>query len=280
MVKGFQKPANNAPELQLTHSGIINPDAFAELFELHCYEPSPDLQPFVTHIWTQRLKRPLGQSSKPPVEIVSGPNVYLFFTAKAAFIHDVASLAFSYNPLASKVIAGVKFKPGGFYPFLRHSVSDLHVVASPLTSVFPKADEAFTANLLAQPNETIVSMLENLLRDSAPQRDKNLDLVTDILHTLAADASLRTVGATARAFDMSERSLQLLFRTYVGVGVKWIITRRRLLEIIVRAQDQPDPAWAEMAAELGYSSQSHFSREFKGVTGLTPSEYIKSLRQV
>ena len=34
----------------------------------------------------------------------------------------------------------------------------------------------------------------------------------------------------------------------------------------------------EIAKKLGFSSQQHFSRQFRTVTGMTPSEYVRSLR--
>lgn len=275
MAKSFQKPANTLQELRLPHPGIIHSDGFVAHFELHCYAPSPDLQPFVTHIWTQRQKQPLDPSFSPPVEITSGPNAYLFITLESAFIHSPSQHEFRYNPLAPGVIAGIKFRPGGLYPFLRRSVSELNTnSAIPLLTGI---DVLLREQLLSQPDAIIVSMIEDLLRSNNPKNDKNLSLVAKIIDALAADDSLQTVGATAKAFNMSERSLQLLFQTHVGVGVKWIITRKRLLKAIEYAQHQPHPPWVEIAAELGYSSQSHFSRDFKEVTGLTPSEYLKSL---
>lgn len=276
MLKGFQKTAKNALELQLPHPGIITFADFYKHFELHCYAPSPDLQPFVAHIWIQRARQPL-PSFYTPIEILSGPNVYLFFTPQSAFIHGITKKELDYNPHAGNVIVGVKFKPGGFYPFLRYSVSTLNT-SFPITSVFAKADHAFVNHLLAQPDTIIVHMIETLLRNSQPKQDKNLALVSNILHALATNNALQTVRATAKTFGMSERSLQLLFHTYVGVGVKWIIARKRLLEAISRAQSHPHPTWAEIAAELGYSSQSHLSRDFKATTGIAPSDYIKSLR--
>lgn len=277
MTQGFQKPANTVQELQLSHPGIIDADAFNEHFDLRCYQPTADLRPFVTHIWIQRLKQPLPAGHKLPVEIASGPNTYLFFTSQAAFIHNVAQCGFTYDPLTPGVIAGVKFEPAGFYPFLRRSLSGLNAAILPITDVFPKADAAFTEKLLAASNtdDDMVSMIEELLRDSQPEYHKNLRVVAEIVHAITTNASLRTVHATAQAFAMSERSLQLLFQTYVGVGVKWIIARRRLLEAIRRAQAHPDRTWVEVAAELGYSSQSHFSRDFKKVTGMSPSEYSR-----
>ena len=34
----------------------------------------------------------------------------------------------------------------------------------------------------------------------------------------------------------------------------------------------------EIAKKLSFSSQQHFSRQFRTVTGMTPSEYVRSLR--
>ena len=34
----------------------------------------------------------------------------------------------------------------------------------------------------------------------------------------------------------------------------------------------------EAAKQLGFSSQQQFSRQFRSVTGMTPSEYVKTLR--
>lgn len=277
MTNGFQKSANNTQELLLTHPGIINPDDFTAHFDLHCYQPSPDLQPFVVHIWTQRYKQPAEPLYKPPVEILSGPNTYLFFTPSSTFIHRSNDSVFSYDPCTSDTIAGVKFQPGGFYTFLQRPLSELTTTTPAAASVFPQADKAFTERLLGQSDATIVSAIEKLLRSKHPHADKNLTLVNKIVNRLDADPSLRTVSATAQNFGISERSLQLLFQTYVGIGIKRIITRKRLLEAINQAQSQPQRTWADIAMELDYSSQSHFSREFKEITGLTPSEYTKSL---
>lgn len=273
MAKSFQKSANTLQELTLPHPGIVHSDDFTTHFELHCYAPSPDLQPFVTHIWTQRTRQPLDPSHAPPIEIPSGPNAYLFFTPESAFIHHPAQHGFRYDPLKSNVIAGIKFHPGGLYPFLRGPMSALD--ANAFMPLLAHTDTMFRRQLLGQSDEMIVSMLETLLRSAHPKNSKNLSLVGKITDALAKDDFLRTVSATAKAFNMSERSLQLLFQTHVGVGVKWVITRKRLLKAIEYAQQQPHLSWVEIATELGYSSQSHFSREFKEITGITPSEYLR-----
>lgn len=270
MTKSFQKSARILHELQPPHPGIIDPDNFNKHFELHCYEPSSDLQPFLVHIWTQRLRT---SPVHTPIEISSGPNFYLFFTPESTYIHGIGK-RFKYNPLTPGVIAGVKFRPGGFYPFLQKSISDLQGGRADISSVFPNANEQFRKRLLNQPDEKIVSMIEALLQSKYPQYHKKLDVIAEILTALDNDASLQTVEAISRAFGISERSLQLLFQTYVGVGLKWIIARKRLLEAAEQVQTKPRRHLTDIAIEFGYSSQSHFSSEFKKVIGLSPSQYI------
>jgi AraC-like DNA-binding protein len=277
MIKSFQKTANTLQELPLSHPGIIDIEGFNKHFQLRCYEPSPDLEPFVVHIWIQRQRQPFRSTQKPPIEVLSGPNIYLFFTAEAAFIHGITRHEFEYDASASKVVAGVKFRPGGFHAFLRKPISELDTNTAPIVSVFPGATETFTKELLDQPDKIITTRLEALLRSKQPEKDKNLELVTAILSALDNDPSLRTVGSIARTFHISERSLQLLFQTYVGAGLKWIITRKRLLETIDQVEKRPNSSQAAIALELGYNSQSHFTREFKDVVGQAPSRYLKSL---
>lgn len=270
MRQDYQKTANGLRELQLSHPGILSAKDFHEHFELHCYEPSSDLQPFVVHLWTQRVRGGDAPTHKP-IEILSGPNMYLFFTADSAFVHGITPREFSYDPATSSVIAGVKFRPGGFSAF-----SDQPITSNmPLTAVFPQADRLFRRRLLAQSDQEIVTMLETLLRSKQPAYDRNLESIDRIMAAIDEDPSLQNVEQVAHAFDMSERALQLLFQRYVGVGLKWTLTRKRLLETVSRVQAHEYASWTEAAAELGYSSLSHFSQEFKQVTGLSPSHYLK-----
>lgn len=261
----------------MPHPGIINLDDFNTHFDLRCYEPSDELKPFVVHIWTQRLRHLHNLPPKPPTEIMSGSNIYLFFTPETAFIHGVVPSAFQYDAFTPGVITGVKFRPGGFFPFFERPLSQL-TTDTPLESLFPDATTAFRKKLLQQTDEGIVAMLEMLLLNKEPKEYKNLKSIAAILEMLDETASPKTVSEIAQAFGMSERSLQFLFYTHVGAGLKWILARQRLLGAINRAQRQPLLSWTEIAAELNYSSQSHFSREFKKAIGQSPSHYLKGLK--
>ena len=93
-----------------------------------------------------------------------------------------------------------------------------------------------------------------------------------------ADRELRSVDAVAQRVHVSGRTLQALFNKYVGVGLKWVLMRYRLVEAAELAARTPDPDWATIALDLGYSHQSHFVNDFRKLIGKSPVQYLQAIR--
>ena len=79
-------------------------------------------------------------------------------------------------------------------------------------------------------------------------------------------------------FYVSGRTIQYLFQKYVGVGLKWVLMRYLLLEAVELAAQLQEPNWASVAADLGYSHQSHFVNDFKKLVGKSPLQYTQTIR--
>ena len=79
----------------------------------------------------------------------------------------------------------------------------------------------------------------------------------------------------ARRLSMSTRSLQRLFADHVGLGPKWVINRCRIHQAAEVAAGAAAVDWAALAAELGYSDQSHLVREFTAAVGTPPDRYAR-----
>jgi AraC-like DNA-binding protein len=92
---------------------------------------------------------------------------------------------------------------------------------------------------------------------------------------LAADHTL-TVADFARRHALSQRTLQRLFRDYVGVPPKWVLKRYRVHEAAERLASGEVEDGASLAADLGYSDQSHFIREFTAQVGVPPGAYARA----
>lgn len=85
-------------------------------------------------------------------------------------------------------------------------------------------------------------------------------------------AASPSVAEFARAFGLSPTHFARKFRRSTGLSLHRFVNRRRL----TRALDQlacHDEPLASLAARLGFSSQSHMTRLFSSLTGLTPARY-------
>ncbi len=97
--------------------------------------------------------------------------------------------------------------------------------------------------------------------------------VRDVVERVAADPSVVNVSGLARREGMGVRLLQRRFADHVGLGPKTVIRRYRLYEAAERARKGAVPDWGSLAAELGFSDQSHLTREFTAVLGAPPARY-------
>ena len=82
-----------------------------------------------------------------------------------------------------------------------------------------------------------------------------------------------SVAEIAARHHVSTRTLQRLFRRYVGVGPKWVLQRYRLHDAIEQLAGRHDTDWTRFALELGYFDHAHFIADFRAVVGRSPSQY-------
>ena len=68
------------------------------------------------------------------------------------------------------------------------------------------------------------------------------------------------------------------FRNTVGLRLGRFINRRRLAAALVMLRDDSQPL-AQVALDLGFWSQSHFTRLFSTLTGMTPARYRRAFKR-
>ncbi len=93
----------------------------------------------------------------------------------------------------------------------------------------------------------------------------------------------RPVRALAARSGYSERRLQQLFQTELGIAPKTLSRLLRLhacLRQLRQPQDREAPDWAPLAAAQGFADQAHLVHEFRRFTGLSPRAYRERLRGI
>ena len=93
--------------------------------------------------------------------------------------------------------------------------------------------------------------------------DEALAIIDNTRGSIAIETLARRVGIT-------RRHLERQFREYVGLRAKHVARIARIHSALDLLQRQPAMSGAEIAAECGYSDQSHLVRECQELAGQTP----------
>ncbi|WP_156756507.1 helix-turn-helix domain-containing protein [Actinokineospora pegani] len=247
--------------------GVLRGCAAATKFELRTIAPSPAFAPFVEHHWalTWDLDEPFEQ------EVVPHPNVLPVFEATGAHVTGVMRGRFARTIHGRGRVLGVRFHPGGYRPWWGAAVSTLTDRVVP----FDGGGDVLThAGPVARARAA-----EAVLLPLLPAPDPTVDLVRAMCDRIRTDLALTRVDRLAAGFGTTARTVQRLFRDYVGVGPKWVIRRHRAHEAAARAEAGEDVDWSALAAELGYSDQAHLVREFTSAVGTSPARHARAAGQ-
>lgn len=271
MATVLQKSADYEP------GGHLYPAGFEQYVTFHTFQPPIELQPFIDHFWILSWNR----GSQPPYlseQVMPRPYVDIFITRDESGVQCTFRGKKIYEAADEGRIVGARFRPGAFHAFWHGSLAGLHDKNLSLREVFPALSNDFASIVITLPDDDAITALGELLKSKQPQPDPHIALVNNIIKAVEEE-KMQTVKAVAKRFAKSERWLQQLFQEYVGMGIKWLLLRRKLLQAaqLIREHDNPD--WAAIAHDLDYSSQQHFITDFKRVLGKTPLQYKKALEQ-
>jgi AraC-like DNA-binding protein len=122
----------------------------------------------------------------------------------------------------------------------------------------------------------MVKLAEKFLRERLPEQDANVRFINEIIDHIIAHREITKVDDVVSQLNLNKRTVQRLFRQYVGVSPKWVIKRYRLHEVAERLAGGEVVDWPTIVVELGYSDQAHFIKDFKTIVGRTPVEYARS----
>jgi AraC-like DNA-binding protein len=234
--------------------------------------PAAGLMHCIAHYWVVSWDL---RGHKPHVqETLPHPNVHIVFERGNSMVGGVFTEKFSRVLEGRSQVFGIKFKPGGFRPFLKAPVSSLANRMVPVNSIFGKDADALEEVLLSASDEDeMIAAANEFFVLRAPEPDKTVQLAGDLVERILREPDIKTVDDLAERSGISKRSLQRIFNEYVGINPKWVIRRYRLHELVERLDSGAQMDWAQLALELGYFDQAHLINDFKSIVGRTPVQY-------
>jgi AraC-like DNA-binding protein len=231
----------------------------------------------VERYWSVRWSLPEGESYLS--ETLPFPCVNLVFEADRARINGIYTRRFARTLRGTGRVFGVRFRPGAFAPFFPRPIEELTDRVLPFTRVFGPEARALERSLTGLSKDTArVRAFEAFLEPRLPAADREREQVAAIVELAFSQPSLTRVEALARAARLPTRSLQRLFKRYLGVSPKWLLCRARIQEAAQRVAAGDSIDWAALAADLGYFDQAHLAHDFKAQLGKTPRQYAALTR--
>ncbi len=252
--------------------GILDPAAGLTRFRLDRHAPSERVARFVDRYWLASWNL-TGRESHTQ-RVLAHPVVNLVFTGGTATVHGPTTEVTERRLEGRGWALGVMFRPAGFRPFLGGPMNTIVDASLPASEVFGALGTDGALDGAAPPDPlALMAGVDRALAALLPADRHPAEDARDVVERVAADPSVVNVSGLALREGMGVRLLQRRFADHVGLGPKTVIRRYRLHEAAERARRGAVPDWGSLAAELGFSDQSHLTREFTAVLGTPPARY-------
>ncbi len=148
-----------------------------------------------------------------------------------------------------------------------------------LASTWPAAVEVRPAILARRDPDEILALLEARLADDANWALPGLERCEQAV-ALLEESPTRKISEIADAVGLTHPQLDREFGRIVGLSPRRLARLLRLRRVLGELDIGGDLRWADVAARHGWYDQTHFIRDFKRHTGVTPSAYVDAQRAV
>jgi AraC-like DNA-binding protein len=193
-----------------------------------------------------------------------------------AVVSGTHSGPFVIDPRELVSVMGVRFRPGGAFPFLgppANELADAHVDLEALwgTSAVELRERLCAAKT---PDERF-NLLEKALVAHLFRPLERHCAVRFALDTFGRADSGGAIRDVARDVGLSQRRFIQLFAREVGMSPKLFCRVRRFRQALEKVRWLALPNWSRVAADCGYYDQSHLIHDFRFFSNLSPTEYVR-----
>ncbi len=171
---------------------------------------------------------------------------------------------------------GVRFLPGGAFPFLGLPVGELQDVSVEPAVLWGPRARTLREKLLHTPApQARFDILERFLLERLHEARDRHPAVQYAIQAIGDSEGAASVASIVKHTGLSARRFIATFRDEVGLAPKVFCRLARFRRVIgqLRAVDSVD--WADIAVGCGYFDQPHFIHDFRAFAGVSPSAYLR-----
>ena len=213
----------------------------------------------------------------PIVETAGDPRA-VPFRAELGFLIGPHDRPVTNEPTGETFAVGIVTTPVGARAVLGVDPAMIAGQVVDLLAAWPRS-RALREALLATADDpgAMLDLVERTLAAGLALDVPGLDRCERAVALLAADPA-RPIGEVAVELSVSHGHLDREFTRIVGLSPRRLARLLRMEELLTAIEVDAGVPWADLAAELGWTDQSHLIRDFRRHTGSTPSAYLAARR--
>jgi AraC-like DNA-binding protein len=202
-----------------------------------------------------------------------------FITTPKTELWGQVTLPLQIRSKGKQLMLGARFFQHAAGYFLKENIAQFNDRVTDFSAILGASVKALHATLL-ETNDLMerIRLIEDfLLNRLSSERKLNLRIteVGHILQHIISNSEGSSTNLVASQHGITSRYLHKLIYEHTGLSPKVInrINRFQLSLKLIARNKEPLTA---IAYDCGYFDQSHFIRDFKSFTGVTPSEFAKN----
>lgn len=178
--------------------------------------------------------------------------------------------------IGKNTMLGVRFFPHASAFFLDEKIEQFNNRVVDFGDISGRAVKNLHQRLLETKDaDNRIKLLEDYLLHRlavSEKRYKKIAVVHDIMREIKREDFFDNMQNVASRYGITSRYLQKLFLQYTGLTPK-LYSKINRFQNSLQLIGQKDASLTSIAYDCGYFDQSHFIRDFKSFTGITPSGY-------
>ena len=167
----------------------------------------------------------------------------------------------------------IVFRPRGFYNLFRIKSSDCSKYCVTGDSVF-KGEIYYLWEQLNRCSEitSMKGIFENYFSGLAQRHNPRPDLLDHIVGRMDKTNGMIRVSQLCKIYNITPRSLERHFMDEIGIPAKELLQIFRINRAIRMLAEEPNANLAGLSYLSGYFDQSHYIRDIKKITGISPGQ--------
>lgn len=176
---------------------------------------------------------------------------------------------------------GMRFSPAACARILRADPLGLKDVAKTQAEKFPHLTDGLIEKLNAcRTFDEAVAVYEDRLKSLDFGQDSYDEKIAQAVKVIEATGGETKIAELAAQLNLSTRQFERRFKASSGLSPKQFSRARRLRATAVALVENAPTNWANRAAEMGFTDQSHLTHEFVSVTKRSPNSFAEKVSQI